>query len=698
MAELLLELFCEEIPARMQAKAGEDLQRLVGEKLAEAGLVPASAKSFSGPRRLTLVLDGLPTEQSDRREEKKGPKVGAPEGAINGFLKSAGLSSLEDCEIRDDKKGAFYVALILHKGRRTADVIAEIVPDVIRAFPWPKSMRWGAGELRWVRPLHSILCLLDGHVVPFEIEGVTAPNGTRGHRFHAPKAFAVAGFKDYAAKLRDAKVILDAAERKAIILEKARALASEAGGQLIEDEGLLNEVAGLAEWPQVLRGRIEEALVKPIADGGLPPEVLTTAMRTHQKYFSVRDPKSGLLKPVFILVSNLEAKDGGKAIVAGNERVLRARLSDAKFFWDQDRKVKLETRVAALANIVFHAQLGTVAEKVGVVMALAGLIASKIGADSKVAQRAAYLAKADLTTQMVGEFPELQGLMGRYYAAEQREPEDIANAIADHYKPLGPSDAVPNETVSITVALADKIDTLAGFWCIDEKPTGSKDPYALRRAALGVIRLVLENAVRLPLNHILISAVEAHVIHAVGSVDQPAVADALLAFLADRLKVALKEQGVRHDLIDAVFALGGEDDLVCLVARVQALQNFLKSEDGANLLAGYRRAANILRIEEKKDGARYDGKPDPDLFEQAEEKDLFVAIATENALIEAELEHERFEEAMRVMARLRNHVDKFFEKVTVNSDNKDVRRNRLLLLSQITAALHQVADFSRIEG
>jgi len=671
------------------------------EKLADAGLSPQAARSYAGPRRLTLVLDGLPTEQADRTEEKKGPKVGAPEGAINGFLKSAGLASLEECEIRDDKKGAFYVALVLHKGRKTGDVVAEIIPGIIRAFPWPKSMRWGAGELRWVRPLHSILCVFDGHVVPFEVDGLKSGNGTRGHRFHAPKAFAVAGFKDYAAKLADARVILDAGDRKAAILSTAHALAKEAGGVLVEDEGLLNEVAGLAEWPVVLRGRIDEALVRPIGEGGLPPEVLTTAMRTHQKYFSVRDPKSGLLKPVFIFVAALEAKDGGKAIIAGNERVLRARLADAKFFWDQDRKVRLEDRLPALENIVFHAKLGTVAQKVERVAALAGEIAANIGADPEAAKRAAVLAKADLTTQMVGEFPELQGLMGRYYAREQRESEDVANAIADHYKPLGPSDDVPKEPVSIAVALADKIDILAGFWVVDERPTGSKDPFALRRAALGVIRLVLENSMQLKLERAIGHAALLQLENPAGiqgGLPPDEVKRDLLAFLADRLKVALKEQGVRHDLIDAVFALGGEDDLVRLVARVQALQNFLGTEDGANLLAGYKRAANILRIEEKKDGRSYDARPDPDLFELAEEKDLFVAIATENAIIEAELEHERFEEAMRVMARLRNHVDKFFEKVTVNSDNKEVRENRLYLLSQIKATLHRIADFSRIEG
>lgn len=697
MAELLLELFCEEIPARMQARAGEDLQRLVVEKLNEAGIVPGAAESFAGPRRLALLLEGLPLEQPDRTEEKKGPKVGAPEGAINGFLKSAGLASLDACEIREDKKGAFYVALILHKGRKTADVVADIVPDVIRAFPWPKSMRWGAGELRWVRPLHSILCVLEGAVVPFEIDGITSGNGTRGHRFHEPKSFAVSGYKDYVAKLKDARVILAAEDRKELILAKARALAEEAGGVLVEDEGLLNEVTGLAEWPVVLRGQIDEALVKPIGEGGLPPEVLTTAMRAHQKYFSVRDPKTGLLKPAFIFVAALEAKDGGKAIISGNERVLRARLADAKFFWDQDRKVKLQDRVPALEKIVFHAQLGTVAEKVGKVAGLAIALSSKVGAAQNAANRAANLAKADLTSLMVGEFPELQGVMGRYYAFEEHESEDVANAIAEHYKPLGPSDAVPTEPVSIAVALADKIDTLAGFWAIDEKPTGSKDPFALRRAALGVIRLILENGIRLPLKEILAHAVDPYA-HVIGSINPPAVAVSLLAFLADRLKVALKEQGVRHDLIDAVFALGGEDDLVRLVARVQALQNFLKSDDGENLLAGYKRAANILRIEGKKDGVTYEGTPDPKLFEAREEESLFTAIGAEELIVKAELERERFEEAMRVMARLRNHVDRFFEKVTVNSDNKEVRKNRLLLLSQITATLHQVADFSRIEG
>jgi glycyl-tRNA synthetase beta chain len=711
MPELLLELFSEEIPARMQARASEDLLRLVTEKLAEEGLTHGAARSFATPRRLALVVDDLPARQPDRREEKKGPKLGAPEKAIEGFLRGAGIT-LAQAEKRTDPKGDFYVAVIEKKGRPTSEVIAEILPGIIRSFPWPKSMRWGDGDLRWVRPLHSILCVFDGQVVPVVVDGTAAGRETHGHRFHAPASFAVRNFGEYQEKLSHAHVILDPAARHVRIAERAHALAKEAGGVLVEDEALLSEVTSLVEWPVVLRGRIDSGLVKPIDEGGLPHEVLTTAMRTHQKYFSVRDPKTGLLAPYFILVANLEAKDGGAAIVAGNERVLRARLSDAKFFWDQDRKKKLEDRIPALENIVFHAKLGTVKDKVDRVAVLAENLALYIGADTDEAARAARLAKVDLTSTMVGEFPELQGLMGRYYAQADGEPAAVALAIEEHYKPLGPSDECPSAPVSVAVALADKIDTLAGFWLIDEKPTGSKDPFALRRAALGVIRLVLENQIRIKLKDVLYPAffrVESQIksrqrsavsqfTFGPGQYVAESFTTDLLAFLADRLKVALKEKGTRHDLIDAVFALGDEDDLVRLVARVEALQSFLATDDGANLLAGYRRAVNILKIEEKKEGTFYDGLPDPEALQQPEEKALFTAIATASELVAAELERERFEGAMRAMAELRAPVDRFFDRVTVNAEDPMLRRNRLLLLSQIRDTLHKVADFSKIEG
>ncbi len=653
------------------------------------------------------------------------------------------------CEKRDDGKGEFYVAVIARKGRATADVLAEVLPECFAKLPWPKSMRWpqtssmpagtgpagGNAPMRWVRPLHSILCTLDGEIVPFHFAGIGSSNRTRGHRFLSEGPITARRFDDYVRNLRDAHVILDAEERKAIIFENVKQSAFIHGLELIPDEGLLEEVAGLAEWPVVLTGEIDPQFMD------VPPEILQTAMRVHQKYFALRDPKTGQMANRFAFVANMVAQDGGKEIVRGNERVLRARLSDAKFFWDQDRKVPLADRVNALGGIVFHAKLGTQLERVERIEALAGEIAEKTGAGlaegernefvAKV-KRAARLCKADLTTGVVGEFPELQGVMGRYYALNDGEDPEVADAIRDHYKPLGPSDAVPIAPVSIAVALADKLDQLVGFFAIDEKPTGSSDPYALRRAALGSIRILVENGVRLRLSDICIPLFAFHnavrepgasfpsgaaaflqalfkdmrrhradLSNSVLEDDYAGARDAfreLLAFLADRLKVALREKGTRHDLIDAVFSLGNEDDLVRLVARVEALQDFLKTDDGANLLVAYRRAANILKAEEKKDKAVYDGEPDPDAFVLPEEKALFVELATASELIKAEVERERFGEAMGVMARLRKHVDAFFDKVTVNDKDAKLRKNRLLLLSRLRTALHQVADFSKIEG
>ena len=672
MSDLLLELFSEEIPARMQAQAAKDMERLVVGALSDRGLLFEGVKAFAGPRRLTLAVAGLPAKQPDVSEEKKGPRVGAPEQAIKGFLRSAGVR-LEDCETRNDGKGEFYVAIIQLKGRATADVIAEFLPEVLAKLPWPKSMRWPQmtnSPVRWVRPLHSILCTLDGDVVDFVFAGVKSGNMTKGHRFLSSGAIAAKRFDDYAKKLRAAHVVLDAEERKAIIFEGVKQATFVHGLEMIPDEALLDEVAGLAEWPVVLIGEIEEQFMD------VPAEILQTAMRTHQKYFSLRDPNTGKFARRFALVANMVAEDGGKQIVAGNERVLRARLSDAKFFWDQDRKRTLDDRVDDLKNIVFHAKLGTQYERVERIEALAGEIAAKIGADVKKAKRAAWLCKADLTTGVVGEFPELQGVMGRYFALHDDEDPEAADAIRDHYRPLGPNDAVPAGKISIAVALADKTDQLVRFFAVDEKPTGSSDPFALRRAALGTIRILLENGVRLRL----------------------AVGTEVLAFLADRLKVALREKGTRHDLIDAVFSLGNENDLVRLVARVEALQAFLKTDDGANLLTAYRRAANILKAEEKKDKAAYDGEPDPEAFVAPEEKALFVELATASELIKAEIERERFTGAMGVMARLRKPVDAFFDKVTVNDKDTSLRKNRLLLLSRLRATLHTVADFSKIEG
>jgi len=686
MAELLLELFSEEIPARMQARAREDLARLLGNALGEAGLEFNEIKTFATPRRLTTVVEGLPARSPDMREERKGPRVDAPDAAIKGFLKSTGLASADQAERRDDKKGAYYVALLERPGRATAEVIAEIIPELVESFPWPKSMRWGCGRLRWVRPLQSIICLLDGKVVPFEVHGIRSGKETRGHRFMAHEPFKVRRFKDYDEKLRDAKVILDGDERARIILEGARKAAAKEGLTLLEDEALLAENAGLTEWPVVLLGSFDEEFLS------VPPEVLATSMKAHQKCFSLRK-KDGALASRFIVVANLEARDKGNAIVAGNERVIRARLADAKFFFEQDRKVMLPDRVPKLKEIVFHEKLGSQYERVQRVWRLARELAPLVGADPDLAERAAILAKADLVSLMVGEFPELQGVMGRYYALDQEEIEAVADAIAAHYRPLGPSDDVPREPVAIAVALADKLDMLVGFWAIDEKPTGSKDPYALRRAALGVIRIVLENDLRLRLKEYLLT-------HQATAKFDPAVhnlADRLLSFFADRLKVHLRDQGARHDLVDAVFALGG-DDLLIIVRRVEALGRFLDTEDGEHLLIGAKRAINILRIEEKKDSRTYDESPDPTLFKRPEEKALAKAVDAVEKASAAAITREDFEAAMAEMAKLRTPVDEFFDHVTVNATDPGLRANRLRLLNRIRATTLTVADFSKIEG
>ena len=754
LADLLLELFSEEIPARMQVQAGKDLERLIVGALSDRGLLFEAVRAFAGPRRLTLAMTGLPFKQPDVSEEKKGPRVGAPEKAIEGFLRSAGVT-LDQCQTRSDGKGEFYVAIIARKGRQTLDVLAEILPEQIAKLPWPKSMRWGDGAFRWVRPLHSIVATFDGGVIPFEIAGtgsspvyggggprsggggaIAAGNKTSGHRFLSSGPITVRRFEDYEKKLSDARVILDGPERREIILHDAKQKAFALGLELIDDEGLANEVMGLAEWPVVLIGQIDPAFMD------VPAEILQTYMRTHQKYFALRDPARGKLANRFALVSNMAADDGGYEIIAGNERVLRARLSDAKFLWDQDRKRTLESRVEDLKDIVFHAKLGTQFERVERIEALAGEIAKIIGADVDMAKRAARLCKADLTTGVVGEFPELQGVMGRYYALHDGEPPEVADAIRDHYKPLGPSDAVPTAPVSIAVALADKLDTLVGFFAIGEKPTGSGDPYALRRAALGTIRTLIEGALRLGLlgiletgsfNHLLFhkrylvnDAVDPEMHDFVGIVKSNYWATGhitvphshydvkkdeieayanetygnvipdLRFFFTDRLKVALREKGVRHDLIDAVFALGGEDDLVRLVRRVEALQAFLKTDDGANLLIGYRRAANILKIEEKKDKRDYRGIPDH--LHQEEEQELQAALVRCKVEAAKALSSEDFEAAMKALAALRVPVDRFFDKVTVNTDDKSLRENRLKLLSQIVETAYQVADFSKVEG
>jgi len=690
MPELLLELFSEEIPARMQGRAAADLQGLVAERLKAAGLAFATAEAYATPRRLTLVVEGLPAAQPDTVEERRGPRADAPEQAVQGFLKAAGVR-LDDCERRDTGKGVFLFATIRRSGRPTAAVLVGLLQDAVAALPWPKSMRWGSRPERWVRPLHAILCLFDGAVVPVAFAGLTAGDRTRGHRFHAPAPFAVTGFADYREKLQAARVLLDPAERRAAILAQAEARAREAGFVLERDEALLDELAGLVEWPVVVLGRIEERFLS------LPPEVPVTSMRTHQKYLALRHP-DGRLAPHFLAVANLEADDGGRAIVAGNERVLTARLSDAAYFWQTDRKQSLESRVPALANVVFHAKLGTLADKVSRLEALAAHLARYVpGAEPDRARAAARLAKADLTAGMVGEFPELQGVMGRYYALADGVDPTVAEALREHYSPLGPSDRCPTAPLSAVVALADKLDTLVGFFGIGELPTGSKDPFALRRAALGCIRLAVENGLRLPLLAAFGQAALLHgeARHGAGFDFQPRQ---LLGFFADRLKVHLREKGVRHDLVAAVFGAGEEDDLVRLLARVEALDGFLRGEDGANLLAAYRRAANILRIEEKKDGRRYDGAVDPALLSAAEERALDRALAAVTAEAEQAAAAERFQPAMRVLAGLRGPVDAFFDQVTVNAAEAEVRRNRLHLLSAIRRTLDRVADFSQIEG
>ena len=741
MPQLLLELLSEEIPARMQAQAARDLERMARERLAEAGFIPEALTALAGPRRLTLVVQGLPGAQADRSEERKGPRVGAPDAAIEGFLRSTGLTREQLVE-----RDGVWFATISRKGRPTAEIVAEMVEAIVRGFPWPKSMKWGTSALRWVRPLRRILCVFDGEVVPFSIEGIESGDWTEGHRFMGDgKPFRARNYDDYAAGLAAHFVVLDPAERKARILEGARTLCFARGLELVEDEGLLDEVCGLAEWPTPILGDMDPAFLD------LPPEVIRTSMRTHQKYFAVRRPGEAGLAAHFLAVANIEAIDGGAAIAKGNARVLSARLNDARFFWDEDRKVPLESRLEKLKGVTFHAKLGTMYERVERIEALAREIAPLVGADPDVAAKAAKLAKADLGTGMVGEFPELQGVIGRYYArlekpfpldggrvgmgvnapaGEGAAQEDagvqsspspqqrshtptqpspiegegldvVANAIRDHYKPQGPSDAVPTEPVAVAVALADKLDTLVGFFQIDEKPTGSRDPFALRRAALGVIRVILENQLRL---HLLESMHTLAPRNSSGGwplskfagLDFPDLQLPVLAFIADRLKVLLRDQGKRHDLVDAVFALG-DDDLVRIVARVEALDGFLITEDGANLLAGYKRATNILKAEEKKE-ALPTGPAERLANTPAEETALIDALAAAEPLVAEALAEEDFAAAMRALAGLRAPVDAFFEKVLVNDPDAAMRYNRLRLLIQVRDAMGRVADFSQVSG
>ncbi len=738
MPDLLLELFSEEIPARMQGKAADDLKRLVTDGLVDAGLTYASAGAFATPRRLVLTVEGLTDASPTTTEERRGPKVGAPDKAIEGFLRGAGVAR-EDLVEREEKKGAFYFAQVTTQGRPAADIIAEIVPGVVRTFPWPKSMRWGTGSLRWVRPLHSILCVLSdeagAEIVPFDVDGIAASNTTEGHRFMAPGRFAVSSFSDFDAKLRAAKVVLSSEARAETIWHDATTMAFAAGLEVVEDKGLLAEVAGLVEWPVVLMGEIGEEFL------GLPAEVLQTSMREHQKFFSVRNPASGRIER-FITVANRETADDGATILAGNSKVLSARLADGKFFWDNDLRVARDGMGAwreALANVTFERRLGTQAERVERIAALAREIAPMVGADPTAAETAARIAKADLNSEMVYEFPELQGVMGKYYALEAGLDPAIAAVAEEHYAPLGPTDDVPTTPLSVAVALADKLDLLTGFWAIDEKPTGSKDPFALRRAALGIIRIIEANELRLQLDRFFDTQLVRHKGEMIEDVERdevvdlireiaehgvfgaafravkdargkasnglesmaaqvPDKSDDLLSFFHDRLKVHLRAENIRHDVIDAALSKPPTDDLTLVVARARALQAFLDTPDGENLIQGYKRSANILAQAEEKDGVEYRYGADAKFAETDEERTLFAALEAANTAITPAMDEERFGDAMAEMAKLRAPIDAFFETVQVNSDNDIIRRNRLNLLHDITETCQVIADLSRIEG
>ena len=686
MPDLLIELFSEEIPARMQARAAEDLKKRVTDGLVEAGLTYAGAAEFVTPRRLTLTLQGLLASSPTLREERKGPRVDASDKAIAGFLRGAGVSR-DQLEQRDDKKGAVFYALIDKPGRPAAAIVAEVLEQVIRSFPWPKSMRWGTGSLRWVRPLQSILCLLTdedgGQIVPLEVDGIIAGDQTFGHRFMAPVALRVTGFDDYRDALKRAFVLLNSETRRALIWNDATTQAFASGLEVIEDPGLLAEVAGLVEWPVVLMGEIDPTFLD------LPDEVLKTSMREHQKFFSVRNSKSGKIER-FITVANRTSADQGATILAGNQRVLSARLADAKFFWENDLRVAkgagLSFWIQALSNVTFHNKLGSEQARIDRIAGLARHVAPVAAADPDMAEQAARIVKADLSSEMVYEFPELQGIMGRYYAEAAGLPAEIAAACEAHYAPLGPSDAVPTAPISVAVALADKLDKLTGFWAIDEKPTGSKDPFALRRAALGVIRLLLENRLNVDLKSVFTQ----------GQADVDA--ENLLGFFHDRLKVYLRDKGIRHDVIDACIAMVGNDDLSLLSSRAAALSNFLKTDDGENLLQAFKRANNILTQAETKDGVEYSYGADAKYAEDGAECALFAALDAEAGAIEAAVVAQDFVAALSGMAGLRAPLDGFFEAVQVNDDNAVVRRNRLNLLNRIRAICLLVADFTKIEG
>ena len=685
MPDLLIELFSEEIPAGLQAQAADSLKKLITNGMVDAGLTYTDAAAFHTPRRLTLAVAGLSDLSPTNQEERKGPKVGAPEQAIQGFLRGVGLI-MEDLEIRDDKKGQVYFAKITKPGRLASEIVAEVLEKTIRSFPWPKSMRWGNGSLRWVRPLQSILCLLSSdaetQIVPVEIDGILASNTTRGHRFMAPDTFMVTGFDDYETKLKRAKVILRADERGAIIWQEATNQAFALGQKVVEDGGLLAEVSGLVEWPVVLLGQIDADFLD------LPPEVLKTSMKEHQKFFSVSNNKTGRIER-FVTVANIETVDQGATILKGNQKVLAARLADAKFFWENDlreAKAGMGKWQTSLEKVTFHNKLGSQSDRIKRIAVLAQELAPIVGADADVVEKAALVAKLDLSSEMVYEFPELQGVMGRYYALEAGMGADIALACEAHYSPLGPSDDVPKDPVSVAVALADKLDMLTGFWAINEKPTGSKDPFALRRAALGVIRLIMANQLTLPLATII------------KSVDIGSGSANLMEFFQDRLKGFLRDEGIRHDVIDACIAMPGNDDISLLAKRAQALQSMLVTDDGESLVQGFRRANNILSQAEKKDGVEYSYGADIKFAESDAEKMLFAALDKVDAKIKPAIEAQDFLSAMTAIATLRGPIDIFFEKVKINADSAMIRRNRLNLLSRIRNTCLSVADLSKLEG
>jgi glycyl-tRNA synthetase beta chain len=686
MPQLLLEFFSEEIPARMQDGAQRDLERMARERLAAAELSFDRLRAFAGPRRLTLIVDGLPDAQPDHVEERKGPKVGAPEMALAGFVRSAGVAQ----EALTERDGVWF-ATIARAGRATSDVVAEMVEAIVRSFPWPKSMTWGAGRLRWVRPLQRVLCVFDRKVVPLSLDGLVASDLSEGHRFMGEaQPFRARDFDEYREALSGHFVVLDADDRKARILEGARAVCASRRLELVEDAGLLEEVTGLAEWPVPVLGDMDDAFLD------LPPEVIRTSMRVHQRYFAVRQPTTGDLAPHFVVVANIEASDGGRLIAAGNQRVLSARLSDARFFWQEDLKVRLEDRLEKLKGVTFHAKLGTMLARAGRIEALARDIAPLVGADPDRTGLAGRLAKADLASAMVGEFPELQGVMGGYYARAEGLGDDVAQAIAEHYKPLGPNDSLPGSAAAVAVALADKLDSLAGFFAIGEAPTGSRDPYGLRRAALGIIRMVLELRRPIPLRPLIEAACRRHGAAEGGAGVAAALTSTVLTFLVERLKVLLRDQGARHDLVDAVFALG-DDDLVRIVRRIEALGSFLATEDGANLLVGAKRASNILAAEAKK-GPVPEGAAAALPNAPAEEAALIDALTATQPKVVAALAGEEYEAAMRALAQLRAPVDSFFDAVLVNSEIAAERENRLKLLGQVRALMGKVADFSLVAG